>query len=83
MKREIFKNIAILIVFILLVIWGQAAVLTSSDRIQTFEQKIESLRGELNIPGMSVAILQGQEIIFNQGFGYADVENKMPATENT
>jgi len=83
MKRDIFKNIAVLLIFILLLIWGQAAVLASSDRLQTFEQKIESLREELNIPGMSVAILQGQEIIFNQGFGYADVENKIPATENT
>ena len=83
MKRKILKNIALLIVFILLVIWGQATVLASSDRIQTFQQKIENLREELNIPGMSVAILQGQEIIFNQGFGYADVENKISATENT
>ena len=83
MKRKIFKNIVVLMVFILLLIWVQAAVLASPDRIQTFEQKIESLREELNIPGMSVAILQGQEIIFEQGFGYADVGNKIPATENT
>lgn len=83
MKKKLFISIAVLMVFILLVIWGQAVVLASSDRIQTFKQKIESLREELNIPGISVAILQGQEIIFNQGFGYADVGNKMPATENT
>jgi len=83
MKKKLFISIAVFIAFILLLILGQAVVLTSSDRIQTFKQKIESLCEELNIPGMSVAILQGQEIIFNQGFGYADVENKIPATENT
>ena len=83
MKREIFKNIAIFMLFIVLVIWGQEVVLASSERIQTFEKNIEDLRRELNIPGMSVAILQGQEIIFKQGFGYADAENKIPATENT
>jgi len=83
MKKKLFISIAVFIAFILLLILGQAVVLTSSDRIQTFKQKIESLCEELNIPGMSVAILQGQEIIFNQGFGYADVENKIPATEDT
>jgi CubicO group peptidase (beta-lactamase class C family) len=51
--------------------------------IQTFEQEIELLREELNIPGMSVAVLQGQEVVFARGFGYADVENEIPATENT
>ena len=83
MKKKLFISIALLMVFILLVIWGQAVAPASSERIQTFKQKIENLREELNIPGMSVAILQGQEIIFNQGFGYADVENKILATENT
>jgi len=38
MKRDIFKNIAVLPIFILLLIWVQAAVLASSDRLQTFEQ---------------------------------------------
>lgn len=83
MKKKLFISIAVFIAFILLLILGQAAVLASSDRVQTFEQKIESLREELNIPGMSVAILQEQEVIFNQGFGYADVENKTMATQDT
>jgi CubicO group peptidase (beta-lactamase class C family) len=57
--------------------------LALADPIQTFEQEIELLREELNIPGMSVAVLQGQEVVFARGFGYADVENEIPATENT
>ncbi|UCC64422.1 MAG: beta-lactamase family protein, partial [Anaerolineae bacterium] len=54
-----------------------------ADRIQTFEQEIELLREELSIPGMSVAVLRGQEVVFARGFGYADIENETPATENT
>jgi CubicO group peptidase (beta-lactamase class C family) len=53
------------------------------DSIQTFEQEVERLREELNIPGLSVAVLQGQEVVLAKGFGYADVENEIPATENT
>ena len=53
------------------------------DSIQTFEKEVEGLREELNIPGLSVAVLQGQEVVLARGFGYADVENQIPATENT
>jgi CubicO group peptidase (beta-lactamase class C family) len=57
--------------------------LADTGRIQTFEQEVERLRIELNIPGLSVAVLQGQEVVSARGFGYADVENRIPATENT
>jgi CubicO group peptidase (beta-lactamase class C family) len=53
------------------------------DPMQVFEQKLESMRNTLNIPGMSVAVLKEQEIVFNKGFGYADIENQIPATEST
>jgi CubicO group peptidase (beta-lactamase class C family) len=53
------------------------------DPIQTFTQEIERLRNELNIPGLSVAVLQGQKVVFANGFGHADIKNKIPATANT
>lgn len=53
------------------------------DPMQLFEQRLESMRKTLSIPGMSVAVLKEQEIVFNKGFGYADIENQIPATENT
>ena len=53
------------------------------DPMQVFEQKLESMRKAYNIPGMSVAVLKEQQIVFNKGFGYTDIENQIPATENT
>ena len=53
------------------------------DPIQAFKQEIERLQKKYNIPGMSVAILQNQQTIFADGFGYADIENKIPATADT
>ena len=53
------------------------------DPMQLFEQKLENMRNTLNVPGMSVAVLKEQNIILNKGFGYADIENQIPATENT
>ena len=51
--------------------------------IQAFEQQMELARKELRIPGLSVAVLQRQEVVFARGFGYADFENQILATENT
>jgi CubicO group peptidase (beta-lactamase class C family) len=55
----------------------------SKDHIQTFRQKLERLLEELRIPGLSVAVVQNQHVIFADGMGYADVENRTPATANT
>ena len=54
-----------------------------STRIARFETLLESLRQELNIPAYSAAIVKDQKVIWAKGFGYADVENKIPATEHT
>ena len=53
------------------------------ETIQSFGAQIETLRNELNIPGLSAAVIKDQEVVFAKGFGFADVENEIPATENT
>jgi CubicO group peptidase (beta-lactamase class C family) len=53
------------------------------DPIQAFKQEIERLQKKYNIPGMSVAVLQKQQVMFADGFGYADIENEIPATTDT
>ncbi len=35
------------------------------------------------ITGLSIALVDDQQIIWQQGFGYADLENKLPATPET
>jgi CubicO group peptidase (beta-lactamase class C family) len=53
------------------------------DPIQTFRQEIEGLQKKYNIPGLSVAVLRNQQVLFTEGFGYADLENEIPATADT
>lgn len=38
---------------------------------------------EHGIPGLSIALVDDQKIIWQQGFGFADVKSKTPATEKT
>src|SRR5678815_3614369 len=56
---------------------------SEAARIARLETQLESLRQELKIPAYSAAIVKNQKVIWAKGFGYADIENKIPATEHT
>ena len=48
-----------------------------------FEAELESLRQQMKIPGMSAAVVKDRQVVWARGFGYADVENGVPATAET
>jgi CubicO group peptidase (beta-lactamase class C family) len=48
-----------------------------------FESRLESLRRDLKIPGMSAAMTQGQRIAWARGFGFANVAQRVPAADTT
>jgi serine beta-lactamase-like protein LACTB len=49
----------------------------------SIESVIEAARVNYGIPGISAAVVLDGEIRFSRGFGLADVENDIPATEET
>lgn len=46
-------------------------------------QKIQERMQQQRLASVSIAIVHDREILFNQAFGYADVEKKNPATKGT
>jgi len=48
-----------------------------------FERYLEPLRVQAGIPGLSVAIVQDGEILWERGFGHADVESVVAARPDT
>src|ERR1043166_1519016 len=88
MKNKRSVSVALILTFAVL---GQASFVPttrahSADitaRIARLEILLESLRQDLKIPAYSAAIVKDQKVIWAKGFGYADVENKIPATEHT
>jgi CubicO group peptidase (beta-lactamase class C family) len=48
-----------------------------------FERYLESLRQQAGIPGLSAAIVQNGNIVWEGGFGLQDVENSVRATPST
>ncbi|HEV8133059.1 MAG TPA: serine hydrolase [Pyrinomonadaceae bacterium] len=86
MKFKAPAFVALILTAILLSQTSSAAVQDGSSdaaRIARLEILLESLRQDLKIPAYSAAIVKNQKVIWAKGFGYADVENKIPATEHT
>lgn len=61
----------------------QPVALTDAQRVARLETQLESLRQELKIPAFSAAIVKERKVMWARGFGFADVEAKLPATEHT
>lgn len=52
-------------------------------KLERFEATLEGLREEHRIPGLSVAIVKDNQVVLARGFGYADLERRIPATADT
>ena len=50
---------------------------------EELEKYISSVMEERKLPGCSVAVVKDLEIIWSKGFGYANVEEQIPATPET
>lgn len=48
-----------------------------------FDNYIEQVMKDWNSPGIAVGIVIKNELVYSKGFGYRDLENKLPVTSNT
>ena len=48
-----------------------------------FRHFVENEMRTWNVPGAAVLIVQDGKVIFSEGFGYRDVENKLKVTPDT
>jgi CubicO group peptidase (beta-lactamase class C family) len=78
MGRDVKTLVLVPFVFVV-----TACASASANRVRSFERDADEIRNTLRIPGMSAAILENQKVLWMRGFGYADLENKVPATPET
>ncbi len=95
MMRHLAKAVATGALIVLLAISASAAraqtpngpAPPASERtahvIEAFERQVEADRNALKIPGLSIVLIQDGEVLSARGFGYADVEHRIPATADT
>jgi CubicO group peptidase (beta-lactamase class C family) len=55
----------------------------TAHNLAELEQRLETLRGLLKVPGLAVGIAEGGQIVWSRGLGSADVEQNKPATPTT
>lgn len=48
-----------------------------------FENEIEKIRSDWKVPGIAIAIIKGDQIIYAQGHGMRDVAKNLPMTADT
>ena len=53
------------------------------QRLRRLESQFEQMRQLLKIPGMSVAVVKDDRVLWSKGFGYADIQKRIPATPRT
>ena len=54
-----------------------------AGKLAEIERQVEEKRKELGIPGVALAIVQDDKVIFQKGFGLRDVERNLPVTADT
>lgn len=67
--------------------YAQSAATAAPDiyakGLAVIEEKVEARRKELGIPGMSLAVVKDDKIIYMKGLGYKDFEKKIAVTPDT
>ncbi|MGB0035650.1 MAG: serine hydrolase domain-containing protein [Candidatus Acidiferrales bacterium] len=61
---------------------AQDAKLSAAKRAQ-IESAISKFMSANNVPGLGAAVVENGQLVWSKGFGKADLENSVPATEHT
>jgi len=51
--------------------------------LKGFDKYIEQVMKDWNSPGIAVGIIIKNKLVYSKGFGYRDLENKLPVTSKT
>jgi len=53
------------------------------EPLERLAAELDAYRRDLHIPGMSAGVIKNRQLIWARGFGFADVEDEVPATPET
>ncbi|MEP7322964.1 MAG: serine hydrolase [Saprospiraceae bacterium] len=54
-----------------------------NQRLQGIDPVIEKILKDWNVPGCGIGIVQKDKLVFAKGYGYRNIEKKLPVTSNT
>jgi len=53
------------------------------ELLKDFDEYVLKSMEDWEVPGLAVAVVRDSTLVFAKGYGYRDMENKLPVTENT
>lgn len=82
-SRLIRRPACLLVIAILATTVRGASAAEDADQFDPVRQRIAKGLVDTNLPSIAVAVARDGQIIWEQGFGWADRENRVPASEHT
>ncbi|MBL4659416.1 MAG: serine hydrolase [Alcanivoracaceae bacterium] len=87
-SRAKLSNIILSIILISLALLSSPVIATSDDdkmqhRLEKLSTQLDEKRQEFHIPGMALAIVKDNKVIFSKGFGVSDLGKQTPVTSQT
>jgi CubicO group peptidase (beta-lactamase class C family) len=62
---------------------GAGSIAKAQKALEGFDKVVEDALKPFKVPGMALAIVKNDKVIYAKGFGFRDVENKLPMTADT
>lgn len=81
--KTIYRTAGVLSLLILFSLSAFAQQLDIRGRIPLIEKMVAEEMEANSVPGAAVAIAKDGKLVYSKGFGYADLENKVPFTART
>jgi CubicO group peptidase (beta-lactamase class C family) len=72
--------------------WGRLALLAlvvstaspaTAGELDSLLEDLNSIRHDYRVPGIALTLVSGESVLWSGGIGYADVDNRKPATPDT
>lgn len=68
---------------LLLIITNSICAQVSNNKLNGIDDDIMTLMDTYKAVGLSISVVHNNQVIYSKGFGYRDLENKLPVNENT
>lgn len=63
--------------------YASAQTIDVNRKLKGFDKKVEQILKDWNVPGCGIGIVYKDKLVYARGFGYRDLEAKLPVTPNT
>ena len=78
--------VAFFTVSVILSVMSQVTMAQTIDvqkKLKGFDQTVEKILKDWNVPGCGIGIVVKDKLVFARGYGYRDLEKRLPVTPNT